>query len=37
MRLCYRVLDMGQARYRFSGIGVDSFDVVVSRGNPQAL
>lgn len=37
MRLCYRVLDMGRARYRFSGIGVDSFDVVVSRGNPQAL
>ena len=37
MRLCYRVLDLGQSRYRFSGIGVDSFDVVVSRGNPQAL
>ena len=36
-RLCYRVLNLGDARYRFSGIGVDSFDVVISRGNPQAL
>ena len=36
-QLCYRVLNMGNARYRFSGIGVDSFDVVISRGNPQRL
>ena len=36
-RLCYRVLNLGNARYRFSGIGVDSFDVVISRGNPQGL
>jgi hypothetical protein len=37
MRLCYRVLSLGDARYRFSGLGVDSFDVVISRGNPQNL
>ena len=36
-QLCYRVLNMGNARYRFSGINVDSFDVVISRGNPQGL
>lgn len=36
-QLCYRVLNMDNARYRFSGIGVDSFDVVISRGNPQGL
>ena len=36
-QLCYRVLALGNARYRFSGIGVDSFDVVISRGNPQRL
>lgn len=36
-RLCYRVLSLGDARYRFSGINVDSFDVVISRGNPQGL
>ena len=36
-RLCYRVLNLGNARYRFSGINVDSFDVVISRGNPQGL
>jgi len=37
MSLCYRVLNLGNAKYRFSGIGVDSFDVVISRGNPQKL
>ena len=37
MRLCYRVLSLGDARYRFSGLGIDSFDVVISRGNPQNL
>ncbi|MGB1159607.1 MAG: hypothetical protein ACPG40_00215 [Alphaproteobacteria bacterium] len=36
-QLCYRVLNLGNARYRFSGINVDSFDVVISRGNPQGL
>ena len=37
MRLCYRVLNLGNSRYRFSGLGVDSFDVVISRGNPKNL
>ena len=37
MQLCYQVINLGDQRYRFTGLGVDSFDVVVSRGNPQAL
>jgi len=37
MQLCYQVVNLGDQRYRFTGLGVDSFDVVVSRGNPQAL
>ena len=37
MQLCYQVISLGEQRYRFNGIGVDSFDVVISRGNPQSL
>ena len=36
MQLCYQVINLGDQRYRFTGLGVDSsFDVVVSRGNPR--